>query len=395
MDVRWTHVYVAALLALCADSCLAASRLNITSMYSSKNRERAVRPRTDYIILHTTEGPKKGSLNKVRRNGETHYFVDTAGRVYRIIDKRKVALHAGRSMWNGRTNIDNCSVGIEIVGYHNKSITSAQYKALKILIVELQTIFRVSDQKVLTHSMVAYGAPNRWHRTAHRGRKRCGMQFAKRSVRRKLGLTKAPDHDPDVRAGRLTVADRHLASVLYGGSGGRESGNTIGHGDSAWDIAGDGYNKAETLYVFPDGKQVRGDQISDWRKMPVGTKVVEGSGSGVVGLGRMASVANLSAMTLAGNTFAAETTIYVFPDGRVKGGHELTDGESASLPVKTRVYVGYRYGGKIARAKSAFDICGPAWNADTTVYILPDGSATTGDEINERAIPRNTVVLFR
>ena len=153
--------------------CGSASGLEITSYYSPRNCERPPRTRTDYIILHTTEGAAKGSLRKVRKNGEAHYFVNTDGHIYRIIRKERVAFHAGRSMWRGRTNIDNSSLGIEVVGYHNKSITNAQYKALRELLQQLQSIYNIPDSRVLSHSMIAYGAPNRWHKRSHRGRKRC------------------------------------------------------------------------------------------------------------------------------------------------------------------------------------------------------------------------------
>ena len=71
---------------------------------------------------------------------------------------------------------------------------------------------------MLTHSQVAYGAPNKWQPRSHRGRKRCGMMFAMPSVRSKLNLTARPAFDPDVKAGRLVVGDAYLAQVLYGPS---------------------------------------------------------------------------------------------------------------------------------------------------------------------------------
>ncbi len=37
-----------------------------------------------------------------------------------------------------------------------------EYAALKELIGELQRIYHIPDERVLTHSMVAYGKPNRW-----------------------------------------------------------------------------------------------------------------------------------------------------------------------------------------------------------------------------------------
>ena len=260
-----------------------AQALNIVDHYSPLNRQRAQRARTDYLILHTTEGPGKGSLGKVHRLGECHYFVDEIGKVFRIIDRRKVALHAGRSMWNGRTNMDNSAIGIEVAGYHNRGITAAQYSAVKELVAELQGIYKIPDERVLTHSMIAYGAPNRWHKRSHRGRKRCGMLFAKWSVRQKLGLTKQPKYDPDIKSGRLVNADPYLAKVLYGSASEQDKAaqwyaagdaNIISPTRSAWDIARDKYRSAEVTYVFPCGKQAKGNTIKDWKAIPPGTRVL-------------------------------------------------------------------------------------------------------------------------
>src|SRR5690606_25227781 len=143
------------------------------------------------------------------------YLVDIDGVVTRIIQRDRIAMHAGRSMWNGKTNLDNISVGIEIVGYHDKPITAAQKQALQELIRQLKAIYKIPDSKVLPHSMVAYGRPNRWHPVSHRGRKRCAMLLARDDLRREIGLHSKPAYDPDVRAGRLKVADAYLNTVLF------------------------------------------------------------------------------------------------------------------------------------------------------------------------------------
>ncbi|MDP6524168.1 MAG: peptidoglycan recognition family protein [Kiritimatiellia bacterium] len=398
--------FAAALLAATIAFCNLAAGIQITSYFSPRNRERPRRPHTWYIILHTTEGSKKGSLNKVRKNGECHYFVDTGGSIYRIIDRQRTAYHAGRSMWNGKTNIDNYSIGIEVVGYHDKPMTSSQYGSLKALIAELQRIYKLADDHVIPHSMVAYAAPNRWHRSSHRGRKRCGMFFADRTVRLKLGLTSQPMYDPDVRARRLAVGDSYLADVLFGSariSSGISSGtvasggNVIARGRSAWDIAGGKYKSPGTLYTFPDGSKRRGNQISDWTAIPAGTVVtlygqkppsVEPAASPAGSNGR-------SATELAGDAANAKTTIYFLPDGKIRRGDEIGAGNVAKLPTDTKVLLGYIYGGRITSHRSAFDICGDAWNSRTTVYRLTDGTMLKGDAINENSIPKNTHVFFK
>jgi N-acetylmuramoyl-L-alanine amidase len=392
-------------LALTVSAAQSAVALKITSYYSPHERERPRRPATRYIVLHTTEGPKAGSLNKIHANGEAHYFVDRGGHVYRIISRKKIAAHAGRSMWNGKRNIDACSIGIEIVGYHNKALTASQYAAVKDLVYQLQRIYKISDSRVLCHAMVAYGAPNRWHRKSHRGRKRCGMLFARRSVRLKLGLDKQATFDPDVKAGRLVNADPYLANVLYGSAREQETAaarfagtdaNVISASRCAWDIARNKYNSSETVYVFPGGKRLRGDQVKNWQKIPPGTKVQLGTGqrdnqlSGVKEIG----VDGASAREVAGEEYSAKTTVYLFPNGKTKAGNAFKSSEWGSLQKGTKVFIGYTYGGKVSAKKSAFDICGKRWNYPSTFYRLPDRRIVSGNHMDEGAIPAGTIVLF-
>ena len=149
-------------------SQISSQRALVISAYRSpRNNQRPNRKSTLYVILHTTEGGLRGSLEKLSANGECHYVVAPDGKIYAIIDKTKVAYHCGVSMWNGRTNLDTVSIGIEVVGYHDKSQTDAQYRALKILLRELKASYRITDENILTHSMVAYGNPNRWQPRRH------------------------------------------------------------------------------------------------------------------------------------------------------------------------------------------------------------------------------------
>jgi hypothetical protein len=201
---------------LTAAACPRALAAGWPGGYSRLDRERPQRARTDYIILHTTEAPAASAYRKLMQNGEAHYLVERSGRVRKIIRRYKVACHAGRSMWNGRQHLDRYALGIEAEGYHHGTLTDAQYAALRRLLDELQRAYGIPDDRVLTHSMVAYGEANRWHRRPHRGRKRCGMLFARKSVRHRLGLYSAPRADPDVAAGRLAVGDVYLAQQLYG-----------------------------------------------------------------------------------------------------------------------------------------------------------------------------------
>lgn len=397
--------------------------LNIENALSPRNRERKKRPHTLYIVLHTTEAEQKGSLNKLRANGEAHYMVGTGGKIFRIIDKHRVAYHAGLSMWKGHIKLDNYSIGIEVVGYHNKDLTRAQYSSLKALLDELQRIYKIKDRDVITHSMVAYGKPNKWHKKAHRGRKRCGMLFAKDDVRKRIGLTEKTRCDYDVKAGRLKIGDPLLAEVLYGQTSkhGLVIGSNAASGkrgvvkktNTPWDIAGPAYNASTTRYIFPDGQEKKGSTIRDWSTIPVGTEVILASGAKTRKTRKKASALTLnnkstgtlgvqivgehggSAESIAGSALCSKETIYFLPDGRVRCGDELTQTQLKKLPKKTAMLVGYTYGGYISNKKSAYDICAERWNDEHTFYRFSDGRIVSGRQITERNLPRNTLVFFR
>ena len=205
------------LILACVNFCAPAFAINASMRYRSpRNPERKVRASTDLIVLHTTEAPARSSLNKLSDRGEAHFCVTEEGSVYVIVDRDREAFHAGRSMWNGREDVDKFSIGIECVGYHDKPMPMPQIAAIRDLVRELKAMYRVPDHCVVCHGHVAYGSPNKWQRRKHRGRKRCGMLFAMPSVRRALDLKSRPAFDADTRSGRLAVGDDYLHGVLYG-----------------------------------------------------------------------------------------------------------------------------------------------------------------------------------
>ena len=374
----------------------------LDTYYSPQNKSRPVRRETRFIILHTTEGAAKGSGEKLARRGEAHYMIDKEGRVYRIIDRKRVAYHCGRSMWNGRTSLDSCSVGIEMVGWHNRELTAAQYKSLRELLAELKRIYKVPDGHVLSHAMVAYGAPNRWQPRSHRGRKRCGMLMATPAARSRLGLQHKPSSDPDVAAGRLANADPELMCILYSTGGAKSSGgyagsgsNVLGPGRSAWDIARDAYNSPDTIYVLPNGTRRKGSEITNWRSMPSGTKVLIAEGD----INPVESAYTLGAgetpAAVAGAEWNSSRTLYIRPDGKYLRGDELTAGVAASFPTGTRVLAGYKIDGPITARRPAFEFCGPLWNQPDTFFLFPDGTLVGGDKINAARIPKNTMVIYK
>ena len=219
-----------------------------------------LRKKTDYIVVHTSEGGLNSALKVISKGkvvngrrltpgGHAHYVIARNGKTYRTLDKKYVADHAGTSIWDGVSDISKVSVGIELVGYHYAEITREQYRSLELLLDLLQKIYDLEDRQVLTHSQVAYGEPNRWIREDHRGRKRCAKNFD----RSKAGLGATWAFDPDVRSGRL-AADAELAGIYYGGGGivaGATGSNVISEDNTAWNIAGDDYDDRDHPVQIP------------------------------------------------------------------------------------------------------------------------------------------------
>ena len=193
------------------------SALDVSNLYLSPcNNEHKIRTSTELVVLHITEAPAHFALARLSKRGGVHYCITEEGIIYRIVDHNRETFHAGRSMWNGKEDVDKSSIGIACVGFHDKAMGDVQLKATRDLVKALQRMYNIPDDGVVCHGQVAYAAPNKWQSENHRGRTRCGMLFAMPEVRAQLGLVRRPAFDADVRAKRLVADDDDLQRVLYG-----------------------------------------------------------------------------------------------------------------------------------------------------------------------------------
>lgn len=373
-----------------------ASALTYSDRWRSpRNAERAVRKATTLVVLHTTEAGSSSSLRKLSERGEAHYCVVENGTVYKIVDRDREAFHAGRSMWNGREDCDKYSVGIEVVGYHDKPITGLQLDALKELIAELKKTYKLTDDKFVTHSQVAYGAPNKWHPKKHRGRKQCGMLFAMPSVRARLGLKKRMAIDPDVRAKRLVVGDKYLEGVLYGKTD-TMKGKLPGPGAAAPKSEGvfagigaflAGTPKAETQKAEAKEAEVKKTEA----KKPEPKKPEPKKAEVKKPEPKVAEAKKPEAKKPA----AKKAPVPVTPpsSNQLLG----ADGKPKHVP-RTKAELdaleGYTVGGPIGPGVTAIKIAGAAWRKPTTYYLIRN-RVIPGDKIDEKHIEKGTMVYFK
>jgi N-acetylmuramoyl-L-alanine amidase len=86
----------------------------------------------------------------------SHYLAYEDGRMLQLVDESKRAWHAGRGFWDGETDGNSCSVGIEIAnGGHDFGLPEfpeAQIQSVMILVADIMKRHGLSPHHVIGHS---------------------------------------------------------------------------------------------------------------------------------------------------------------------------------------------------------------------------------------------------
>jgi N-acetylmuramoyl-L-alanine amidase len=130
---------------------------------SPNHDERKDGRRPDMILLHYTGMPDaSGALERLTSPASKvscHYFVFEDGRVVQLVPESRRAWHAGASFWAGETDINSCSIGIEIVNpghdYGYPDFAARQIAAVTALCRGIVTRLAIAAERVLAHSDVA------------------------------------------------------------------------------------------------------------------------------------------------------------------------------------------------------------------------------------------------
>ena len=117
----------------------------------------------DTLILHYT-GMESGEAALARMcdaeaKVSAHYCVEEDGRVFVLVPEDRRAWHAGVALWQGESDINARSIGIEIVNpgheFGYRPFPPAQMLALKTLCLDILTRQPILPARVLGHSDVA------------------------------------------------------------------------------------------------------------------------------------------------------------------------------------------------------------------------------------------------
>lgn len=141
--------------------------------------------RVKHLVFHYTYENQTSSLNALTNSGvSAHYLIPGPGQqgpdgplVMQLVDESRRAWHAGSSAWQGRRNINDTSIGIEIVNLgphplnaaaltqrvmshqssdiHWDSYDETQVEALIALSQDIIARHEIKPQQVLGHSDIA------------------------------------------------------------------------------------------------------------------------------------------------------------------------------------------------------------------------------------------------
>lgn len=135
-------------------------KIDISPNYSNKTRGLSD---IKFVIIHYTgmqsEIESLKRLKNIKSKVSCHYFINNKGVITQMVLDKKVAWHAGKSRWKNFINLNENSIGIELVnkghefGYQNFS--NLQIKSLIDLCRDLKKKYRIKKKNFLGHSDIA------------------------------------------------------------------------------------------------------------------------------------------------------------------------------------------------------------------------------------------------
>lgn len=137
----------------------------IISVQNSPNFSKKIRINKNIklIVIHYTGMQSKiesiKRLSSIRHKVSCHYLIDRKGKVIKMVEEKRVAWHAGKSKWKNFSNLNENSIGIELInkghefGYEN--FTNTQISSLIKLCILLKKKYKISNANIVGHSDIA------------------------------------------------------------------------------------------------------------------------------------------------------------------------------------------------------------------------------------------------
>ncbi len=112
------------------------------------------------IVLHATVGNADSSLawlTNPNSHVSCHYLINRDGAVYQMVPEMQRAWHAGPSFYNGLSDWNNFSIGIELVDRNDgvDPYVQPMVDACRQLCVYLVSKYGIRPEMIVTHQMIS------------------------------------------------------------------------------------------------------------------------------------------------------------------------------------------------------------------------------------------------
>lgn len=130
--------------------------------------------RIQFIIIHYTAGSNEVSIKELTSERVSSHYLIPSGedeKIYSLVPENERAWHAGVSSFRGRTNINDTSIGIEIVNEgiykeyrdyptyntyeHYVDYEKMQIEKVAQLVKDLSLKYKIPSRNILAHSDIA------------------------------------------------------------------------------------------------------------------------------------------------------------------------------------------------------------------------------------------------
>ena len=140
--------------------------MKIITKLSPNYTKKTILRKIDTVIIHYTGMKSKTDalkrLTDKASKVSAHWLIDENGLIYKLVEEKNIAWHAGVSSWRGIKNINLNSIGIELVNegheYNYRSFKEKQMISLESLLIGIIKKYKIEPALVLGHSDIA---PNR------------------------------------------------------------------------------------------------------------------------------------------------------------------------------------------------------------------------------------------
>ena len=130
--------------------------------YKSPNYNSRKNSKIKLIVIHYTalKSSQEAIIHLCKREKKvsSHYLISQNGTIYCLVDEKFRAWHAGHSFWQGYTDINSISLGIELdyspKGKNNK-FSFKMMCSLKKLLLKIIKKYNINRNNILAHSDVA------------------------------------------------------------------------------------------------------------------------------------------------------------------------------------------------------------------------------------------------